>query len=264
MGGAETFAPLVNTGRMDVAIASETDVRFAFDGKVAFEGRPLKDLRAIAALYSFQVGFFVKKDSPIKTVRDLKGKKVPITFANQKSAHRHYLAVLAAHEMTENDLDGVKVPNVIRAAQDFAQGKTVASFFALGAGKVTEVSAQVGGIRFLSIDDSPEAIARIRKIAPGAYITVVEPRPGLTGILSSTKVLTENYMLFGGKHASDDVVYKFVKTLYEEKTRLSEAFARWKRYSTKKMAKDMKPIVYHPGAIKFYKEQGMWPPKSNF
>jgi TRAP transporter TAXI family solute receptor len=175
MGGPEQYAPAINSGRMDMAIASSTDVQFAYDGTVTFKGRPQENLRFVASLYPFRVAFFVKKDSPIKTISDLKGKRVPIKFSNQKAAHRHYLAAIAAAGLTEDDFDGVPVPNVVSAAQDFVQGKLDASWFAVGAGKVKEVAAQVGGIRYLPAETSPEALERMRKYAPAAFIEIAQP-----------------------------------------------------------------------------------------
>lgn len=261
MAGAEQFAPMIDAGRMDVAVASSTDVKFAHDGLVNFKGRPQRNLRAIASLYAFQVAFLVKRDSPIKSISDLKGKRVPIKFTNQKAAHRHFLASAASAGLTEDDFKGVPVPNVIRAAQDFVQGKLDATWFAVGAGKVKEIAAQVGGIRYLPAETSPEAVARMRKIAPAAYIEIAQPRKSAPGIVGPTPVITENYMLFGGKHVPDDVVAKFLDILHTEKSKLSAAFARWKRYDPNVLAKNVEGLTWHPGAVKWLKANGMWPPK---
>jgi hypothetical protein len=261
MAGTEQFAPMIDAGRMDVAVASSTDVKFAHDGLVTFKGRPQRNLRAIASLYAFQVAFLVRRDSPIKRISELKGKRVPIKFTNQKAAHRHFLAAAASAGLTEDDFKGVPVPNVIRAAQDFVQGKLDATWFAVGAGKVKEMAAQVGGIRYLPAETSPEALARMRKIAPAAYIEIAQPRKSAPGIVGPTPVITENYMLFGGKHVSDDVVAKFLDTLHTEKSRLSSAFARWKRYDPNVLAKNVEGLKWHPGAVKWLKANGMWPPK---
>ena len=261
MAGTEQYAPMISKGRMDVAVASSTDIKFAHDGLVTFKGRPQPNLRAIASLYAFQVAFLVKRNSPIKRVTELKGKRIPIKFTNQKAAHRHFLAAIAAAGLTEDDFKGVPVPNVVRAAQDFVQGKLDATWFAVGAGKVKEIAAQVGGIRYLPAETSPEALARMRKFAPAAYIEIAQPRKATPGVVGPTPVITENYMLFGGKHVSDEVVAKFLDTLHTEKAKLSAAFARWKRYDPNVLALNVEGLSYHPGAIKWLKAHGMWPPK---
>ncbi len=74
------------------------------------------------------------------------------------------------------------MPNVAGGADEFAQGKADVFMFALGAGKVAEVDAQVGGIRVLPIDPSKEAMAQLRKFIPVAYATQVKPGKGRAGI----------------------------------------------------------------------------------
>lgn len=260
-GGMEQWGPLMNSGKIDFGVGAATDVSFAIDGKVNFKGHPEKNVRAVASLYNFYVGFLVRKNSPIKTVAELKGKRVPTRFSNQKPALRHYEAALALAGLTEKDLDGVPTPNVIRAAQDFIEGKTDATWFAIGAGKVSEVDARVGGIRFLSVPDSPSAIARMRKIAPAAYISELAPGR-FTGIIGPTKAVTEDYMLVAGKHVPNDVVMKFAKVLYESKTELSSISPNWKRYDPRKLGKNLgenlSNVPFHPGAIAYYKSIGIW------
>ncbi len=257
MAGTEQYAPMINTGRMDVAIASTTDVRFAHDGMVTFKGRAQKNLRAIASLYAFQVAFLVRKDSPIKKLSELKGKRLPTKFTNQKAAHRHFLASLKSVGLSEADVKGVPVPNVIRAAKDFVQGKLDATWFAVGAGKVKEIAAQVGGIRYLPAATSATALARMKTLAPGAFIEIAKPRKSAPGIVGPTPVITETYMLFGGTHVKANVIGKFLDTLHSEKGKLSAAFARWKRYSPKRLWRKAEGLPWHPEAIKWFKGKGL-------
>ena len=61
-----------------------------------------------------------------------------------------------------------------------------------------------------------------------------------------------------GAHVSEDVVYKTTKTLYNNKKALALAFGVFNRMVPKEMpSKHSNP--YHPGAIKVYKEVGLWP-----
>ena len=256
MGGTEQYGPPINSGRMDVAIASSTDVQFAYDGLVTFKGRPQKNLRSIASLYAFQVAFLVKRDSPIKKLSDLKGKRVPIKFSNHKAAHRHFLAAISAAGFTEDDFNGVPVAHVVTAAKDFVQGKLDVTWFAVGAGKVKEMAAQVGGIRYLPAETSPAALERMRKYAPAAYIEMAKPRKSAPGIVGVTPVITETYMLFGGKHVSKDVVHKLLDTLHTSKAKLGKAFPRWKRYDPNKLWRKA-GVPAHPEAVSWFKAKGM-------
>ena len=77
--------------------------------------------------------------------------------------------MLANANLSYGDVQKVPVPNVVGGADELAQGKADVFLFALGSGKVSEVDAQVGGLRVLPIDPSPDALARLRKFIPVAY-----------------------------------------------------------------------------------------------
>lgn len=257
MAGAEQYAPMIDRGSLDFGVAPATDVRFATTGEAHFKGKPNKNLRLVAALYKLQVGFLVRKDSPFKSVTDLKGKKVPVGFTNQQDAKRHYLAALASFGMSEADFDGVAVPNIGRAAQDFMQGTTVATWFAVGSGRVAEMNVKLGGVRFLPANDTPEGIARMRKYAPAAVLEIVKPSKRLVGILAPQPMITEIYVLFGSVNAKADVVEKVLTTLLTERQKLVAAHGRWNTFDPKAMNRPLEGLQFHPAAVAFFKKHGI-------
>lgn len=70
-------------------------------------------------VFPFSIGWFVKKDSPYKSMVDLKGKKVPVGFTANSAQQRSFHATLAADGLKPEDFDGVPVAHVVRAADDF-------------------------------------------------------------------------------------------------------------------------------------------------
>jgi TRAP transporter TAXI family solute receptor len=256
-GGGQQFLPLINNKELELAIPSGSDVLFAYQGKKAYEGKPNTNLRVIATVFPYYIGWFVKKDAPYKKLADLKGKKVPIGFTANAAQRMVFLAGFAAEGVKESDFDGVPVAHVVRAADDFMQGKIETSTFAIGAGKVAEVDAKVGGIRWLNMTDTPEAEKRLKEIMPTAYVETLAPAPNLTGIVGPTPVIFENYLVVTGNQLSDDAAYKIAKVLYESKDKLASINKPWGRYKPAELARD-RGIPFHPGAIKFYKEKGIW------
>jgi TRAP transporter TAXI family solute receptor len=256
-GGGQQFLPLINKKELELAIPSGSDTLFAYQGKQVYDGKPNTNLRAIATVFPYYIGWYVKKDSPYRTLADLKGKKVPIGFTANAAQRMVFLAGFAAEGVKESDFDGVPVAHVVRAADDFAQGKVETSTFAIGSGKMSEVDAKVGGIRWLSMTDTPEAEKRLKTIMPTAYVEKLDPSPSLVGILAPTPVIFENYLVVTGSHVPDDAAYKIAKVLYEDKEKLASVARPWGRYKPAELTRD-RGIPFHPGAIKFYKEKGMW------
>lgn len=256
-GGGQQFLPLIGKKEIDVAVAGGTDALFAYKGEGDFKGNPSPSMRAIGVVFPFNIGWFVKKDSPYKSMVELKGKRVPIGFTANSAQQRSFLATLAADGLKPSDFDGVPVAHVVRAADDFMQGKTEATTFAVGAGKVAEADTKVGGIRWLSIATGPEAEKRLREHMPTAYISVVQPGPAAAGVIAPTNMLFEDYVVVTGSHVSDDDAYKIAKILYEAQDKLAGVVKAYGRYDKAKLARDPQ-VPFHPGAIKYYKEKGIW------
>jgi TRAP transporter TAXI family solute receptor len=252
--GESTLLPLVNNGETDLGIANILEVVAAFEGK-AVAGKQDK-LRIVSVIHPLRVGFFVRKDSPIKTMADLKGKRVPLGFSAMGTINTLALAMLATAGMTENDVKPVLVPNVIRSADDFINGSAEAFFFALGAGKVNEVDASVGGIRIVDMPDTPEGMAAARKIFPYMYLTELTPRPGLTGVTGPVKVTGYDNLLVTSTATKDDVIYKIIDGLLLNKADLA-ATAPWLREMTSTDMYKNYPVPYHPGAVKYFADKGV-------
>ena len=119
----------------------------------------------IGAIYTLKTGFWVRKDSTMRTVADLRGKRVTMGYSAMRALDPMSRAILATGGLTEQDIKPVLVPNVVRSADDFASGAADMFMFAFGAPKVREVDVTVGGTRFLEIPDSP-GMAAAKPIQP--------------------------------------------------------------------------------------------------
>jgi TRAP transporter TAXI family solute receptor len=248
----------MNRGEIDISVVNEIEIVEALTGAGSYQGRKQDNVRMAAVLYPFTVAFLVKKDAPYRSIADLKGKRVPWGYTAQLTLKTVVGALLANANLGENDIVPVLVPNVNRGAEEFAAGKADAFFFALGAGKVTETDAAVGGLRTLPVSDAPDAAGRMRKALPQGYVFELAPRPGLAGVAEPTKVLAYDYTLIAGAHVKDEVVYGLVKAMAENKDLLASSFAGFRALEPKRMAKKM-DAQYHPGAIRYLQESGQWP-----
>lgn len=254
--GSSAVFPLVNSGEMDLTVGNTLEAQEAANGEGPYNGRKQAKLRVLAVIFPLNVGLFVKKDSPIRTIADLKGRKVTYGYTAQVTLKRVVDAILANGGIDASYVKTALVPNVTRGADDFIEGKADAAFFAIGAGKVAEADKSVGGIRFLALSDDPKAAAAMKKIYPYAYVNEVQPRPGFAGINVPTRLMAYDYLVVSGAHVKDDVAYRVARALNAHKDKLVASLAAFNDFNPATMHKPV-PAPYHPGALKFYAEKGM-------
>ncbi|MFC1866844.1 TAXI family TRAP transporter solute-binding subunit [Thermodesulfobacteriota bacterium] len=263
-GGQSAFVPAVAAGEVDFGIANAFELVDAMAGTGIYKGQDLKGLRAVAVLMPLRTAWWVAKDSPIKSFKDLKGKKLPGGWTQQKIIQYLSLAWLAHAGLTYDDVKMVPVPNVNRGAEDFIQGKVDTFFFAVGSGKVREAGAKKGGVRALPLDTSPEAVARFRKHVPVMFPMLLKPSKANYGILEPTYISAMDFVLLTNKNVPADLIYKVTKTVHGGKKAFFQSFKPFgANFSPTGMAMELPAGNYHPGAIKFYKEIGQWPPQKH-
>ena len=247
--GDTVIIPMVSRGEAEIGISNSMEVH---DGFAAGQ----KDLRIIATAHALRTPFFVRKDSPMKSIVDLKGKRVTMGYSAMRNIELASLAMLASAGLTEKDIKPVLVPNVVRSADDFISGAADMFFFAFGAPKVREVNATVGGIRVLEIDD--KGMPAARKILKWGYLTEVTPGPAFIGVEAPMKVYSFDNLLFTSTKVPDDFVYKFLDTLEKNKPDLIAVQPALREFSAAAGYKKY-DVPYHPGALKYYKEHNIEP-----
>ncbi len=236
-----------------------TDATEAINGSGEFKGRALRDPRVAYTVFPLLVGVMVRADSDIKALTDLKGRKFPTGWSNFKNGGVLANANLATVGLSLDDVDPVPATGLIQAADDFIAGRTVGTVFAIGAPKVAEANAALGGVRFLPIDTSQKGVAAMKAIRSEYFVIMAPPLPHFAGVKKPTPVVGFNLAIVVGTNVSDDDVYKLVKAAHVSKKDFVAGHPSFNAFNPKRMAVKYGSLKYHPGAIKFFKEKGIWP-----
>jgi TRAP transporter TAXI family solute receptor len=257
-GGDTGILEAVNSKKDDFWILDVGESADALHGRGTWKGNAKKNLRTAITLYGFQMAFWVRKDSNINSIADLKGKRVPSEWVQQTGVIPHTTAVLAAGGLKYDDV--VKVPevNVVRAADDFKAGKLDLLFFAVGAPKVQEVAAAVGGLRVLPMNPLPDSEKRMKSVRSEYYFSTVNPAPHIAGIDKPSPVQTIDVVIGVGAHVPDAVVHQFVKAMRENKKALAAGHPNFNRFDETEAGKLQPSLPHHPAAIKYFREVGIW------
>ena len=255
---ASTGFEEVETGAADFNVSNSFDGTFFTTGAGEYQGNGAKpEMRYAGALIPYRVAMHVRADSPIKSIADLKGKRVSSDFNAQKTIARIIEAHLANAGLGWKDVTGVPAPNVVRQAEDFMSGKVDVMFFALGSAAIKQANAAVGGVRVLEVDTAPEAMKRSQALIPGAYVLQVAPHPSVEGVSKPTHLIAFDMVLMTNAKVKDDVVYRTVKALHDNKQDLVATFPPFALFNPQNMAKPLQSVPFHPGAEKFFREAGL-------
>ena len=235
---------------------SQADVAsWAFTGKGVFEGKPnVPGLRLIANLYPESVHLVVRKGSGIKSVADLKGKRVALDEPGSGTLIDARI-ILAAYGLKDADLKPEYIkPN--QAGDKMKDGAIDAFFFVGGApaGAIAELATSGAGIELVAID-GPQADA-IRKSDP-FFSTDLIAADTYKGV-GATKTLAMGAQWVTSDKADANTVYEITKALFSDATQKTLAAGHAKgRFITQDNAVKGAGIPFHLGAERFYKEAGL-------
>ncbi|MDH4287432.1 MAG: TAXI family TRAP transporter solute-binding subunit [Aquincola sp.] len=242
-------------GAMESGFSQADVATWAQKGTGIYEGKPnVPGLRLIANLSPESVHVVVKKGAGIKSVADLKGKRVALdepgsgTLVNAR-------AVLAAYGLKEADIKPEYIkPN--QAGDKMKDGSLDAFFFTGGApaGAIAELASTGSGIDILPID-GPQAEALVKASPFFAPDTIAaETYKGV----GQVHTLAVGAQWVTSDKADANVVYEIVKALYGDAGQKAMAAGHAKgKFITKENAVKGAGIPFHPGAEKFYKEAGV-------
>ncbi|MGH6924983.1 MAG: TAXI family TRAP transporter solute-binding subunit [Propylenella sp.] len=247
-------------GQSEFAYTSNEEAGDAFNGTNAYDGKAMQDLRVAFTVFPFRVGIIVRANSDIKTVADLKGKRIGTEWTGFRQGIALWNGLLGNAGLSLDDVDPVPTTDLLRAADDFKAGKSDAFMFAVGGPKVAEAHAAIeGGVRFLDMDDSPDAVARMQAVRHEYHVAKQNPAPPLAGIPEPTNLMEYYIVMLTSKNTPDDLVYKVVEAVFPNKEQLVAGHPSFNNFTPEGMAVQHDRLEYHPGAIKFFREKGIWP-----
>jgi TRAP transporter TAXI family solute receptor len=263
--GTSSFLPLLNSGELDFGLNNFVDLALAYQGpdRLKIGGRNpfphIPNVRLVMRGSPFLVGLLVRKDSPIKTIHDIKGKRLTGEYPAQLANWYITFAALAGAGLSWKDVKVVAVPAANEGVDALVQGRADAALHALNSAKVREADASVG-VRHLTIDCSPEGDKRIRQAVPGYYTRMVKAGGG-AAVVDDTCFVAFDICLTSSMAASDTVVATVLKAVWDNVEKLPPSHPAFKEWTRERAVDPDVTIPYHSGAISFYKEQKLWSAK---
>lgn len=234
---------------------TQSDVAYwAYSGTGLYEGKPkVEDLRLVATLYPETIHLVARADAGIKSVADLKGKRVSLDEPGSGTIVDARL-VLAAYGLSEKDIKAEYLKP--GPSGEKVQDNSLDAYFFVGGyptGAIVELAA-TNNITLVPIE-GPEADKLLQE--QGFFQKDTVPADTYKNVGETSTISVAAQMVTSAR-LPDDLIYDIVKSIYSEASQkaLSAGHAKGKLITLENATKSA-GIPFHPGAERFYKEAGV-------
>jgi hypothetical protein len=241
------------TGELDFAVSNASITYFAARGTEGWDrAYPVRSVMTLAPNVTI---FLTQANSGVKTIADMKGRRVVIGPAG--AGFEYFVRpLLAAHGVTYDD---ITVLNATQAASvDMLTDGSAAAVLIGGAvptASITQAAASMD-VYFIPFDES--AVQQLVK----QYVffnTAVVPANTYRNQATDYHGLDVGSMhLITSADQDEDLVYRVTKALYENREQVVQRHAAGAAINPKNVVRDT-GTEFHPGAIRYYREIGIWP-----
>jgi len=251
-GGAGNIAA-ISAGKADVAISTGASIGDAVMGNPPFE-KKITNVRALTAFAPEYYALLVWSNSDIYTPADLKGKRLapaPKGYTVEVITRN----VLKAAGLSYDDLRKVDFMDLEESAGLMKDGHIdamVASITLTVDPTVTDLET-TRSVRILEIPD--EMMEKLRAASPGISAAVL-PKGSYKGVEKDTQIPSYSLGLAISADLPEDLVYQMTKSLVENWSDMQVVSADLTDVKPQDLARPVMGVDFHPGALKYYKEQG--------
>ena len=246
---------LIRDGRADLAFVLADTLADAVAGRGAFAGRPIP-ARSLAVLYSNYTHLVALASSGIRSMSDLRGRVVSTGSPGSGTE------IIAVRMLRAAGLDPDR--DVTRQALGAAE-----SAGALNDGKI-HAFFWSGGLPTAAVQDlaytqgvtirlvpSAEVLPRLRGEYGGLYFPLQIPAGAYPDVDADVAVVGVDNVLVVNDSMPADLAYDITRLLFDRKADLAAIHPEARNLSLERAA-GPSPAEFHPGAVRFYRERGVW------
>ena len=243
---------LLQAGRGEIAFTLGDSLSDAYKGDAeAGFATPLKKLRGIAGIYPNYIQIVASADSGIKTLADLKGKRVSVG-APKSGTELNARAVLKAAGLSYKDLGKVEYLPFGESVELMKNRQLDVTLQSAGLG-VSALRDLASAMKIVVVEIPADVVA---KVGDPAYQPAMIPANTYEGQTKDVPSIAIQNFLVTHAGVPTETVYKMTKALWENLDALVAAHAAGKGIKKETAIKSM-PVPLHPGAEKYYREAGM-------
>jgi TRAP transporter TAXI family solute receptor len=246
-------------GTSDLAFTMADMAQDAMLARDAFAGFGEVPLRTLAVLYSSYSHLVVRSDSPVMSIRDLRGRLVSTGAAGSGTtvlAHRMLRAggLEPGRDLREQSL------GVAQSVDALKDGKIDAFFWNGGLPTASVLDlVNTPGVRARFISTAPLLPRLEEMFGRSLYYREIIPK-GMYKNDEDIPVVGVANLLVAAESMPDDLAYDITRLLFEHQPDLAAIHPQARTLSLT-TALTGSPVPFHPGAIRFYQERQVWTPQ---
>ncbi|CAG0979129.1 hypothetical protein RHDC4_01767 [Rhodocyclaceae bacterium] len=243
---------LLQAGRGEVGFSLGDSLAEAWKGneEAGFKA-PLKKLRTLAAIYPNYIQIVANADSGIKTLADLKGKRVAVG-APKSGTELNARDIFKAAGMSYKDFAKVEYLPFGESVELIKNRQLDATLISAGLG-VAAVRDLSTAIKIVIVPIPADVVA---KIGEAAYQAGTVPANTYNGQAADVPTVAIQNFLVTHEGVPAETVYKMTKSMFDNLDQMVTAHAAAKAIRKEDAAK-APPAPLHPGAEKYYREIGL-------
>lgn len=251
-GASKANIQLVDVGEADLAIVQNDVMYYAYTGTDLFEDEgAYETFSTVAGLYDETVQI-ITCNSDIKSVEDLKGKTVSVGDAGS-GVEFNAKQILGAYDMSFDDINVVNA-SFGDSADSLKDGKIDAAFIVAGAPTTAVVDlATTKDVSLVQLDEE-----HIKKLQENYdfYTETVIPADTYKGVSEDATTVSVRATLIASNDVSEDAVYELLKAMFDNQKDLIAGHAKFEFLNLEDAVKGIS-VPFHPGAKKYFEEQGI-------
>ena len=254
-GGTSSYLPLLDDGELTLGVFIGVDLGLAARGEAPYK-KPASHLHPIARMIRLDYGYVARSDSGLKSVADLKGKRVVVGIKSNIVLQKVNKAVLATAGLGVGDVKAQDAGGLGQGLNAVVEGRADASAIALGIPALRRANASVpGGMRVLALGDKATDEV-VDAIAPGARVGKTVPSTRNVGVPEPMLAIGLDLYLVAGPTVDDKAGYLIAKTIYDNWGELQQEIPALRQFRKEDLALKS-PVSYQAGAAKFYAEHNI-------
>ena len=254
-GGSVDNLNLIGTGKPYVGFSMADAAKDAQIGEGKFAGKKV-DLRTLVVLYPNLMHVVTVESTGIKSMKDLKGKRISTGAPGSATEVMAFRLLEAAGLDKDKDVkrERLSVAESVNAVKD----RKIDAFFWVGGLPTAAVTdlANSPGMKIVMVDTSDEVPIMNKKYG-NLYFTTVIPKAMYSGMAKDNKVAAVANILVVNANMPDDQAYKIVKTMFDNKLDLVRTHQEYMNVNLENQKTKSTPVDFHPGALKYFKEKNV-------